>query len=57
MKLKLFTLAYDNDRKVFDDGAMVAFLADKEALLRVPITLAPGLPEILALPERLIGAE
>ena len=32
MKLKLFTLAYDNDRKVFDDGAMVAFLADKEAL-------------------------
>ena len=32
MKLKLFTLAYDGDRKTFDDGEMVAFLADKEAL-------------------------
>jgi superfamily II DNA helicase RecQ len=32
MKLKIFTLAYDNDRKLFDDTAMTAFLADKEAL-------------------------
>ena len=32
MKVKLFTLAYDNDRRTFDDGPMVAFLADKEAL-------------------------
>ena len=32
MKLKLFALSYDNDRKLFDDSAMTAFLSDKEAL-------------------------